>query len=333
MSSCEKLPVLTFLIFLPSSSSFPPSSYLSTRVTSSLSYPSKRSGGDHPISSLARIISPVEISFDDTISSSLEGNAFDNYSYQQLERKRDSKIRKFRPMETSLERDNCSTRLLVHRFKGKIGKISEQRSGLAERLVRLLHSRPCRYRIVTRWTGDARKQGSSNGRVAGSNRNLVRATFLGEARHTEGIVPSSRIWTYLCPFRFENSWLSRRRVSAAGESFLLSDVSTAYLPSIKRLGLRNAAFRLVKYSDGSIRTTWIYAQRSRQTRPDVSRRRGLVLNGKENRGGGGGTYRKHPVETRRNLLRLEESSASILRQLGRTGSFVTSLGKLKKIYK
>lgn len=247
---------------------------------------------------LARIISPVEISFDDTISSSLEGNAFDNYSYQQLERKRDSKIRKFRPMETSLERDNCSTRLLVHRFKGKIGKISEERSGLAERLVRLLHSssRPCRYRIVTRWTGDARKQGSSNGRVAGSNRNLVRATFLGEARHTEGIVPSSRIWTYLCPFRFENSWLSRRRVSAAGESFLLSDVSTAYLPSIKRLGLRNAAFRLVKYSDGSIRTTWIYAQRSRQTRPDVSRRRGLVLNGKENRGGGGGTYRKHPVD-------------------------------------
>lgn len=90
-----------------------------------------------------------------------------SYSYKQLERKRDSKIRKFRPMETSLERDNCSTRLLVHRFKGKIGKISEERSGLAERLVRLLHSssRPCRYRIVTRWTGDARKQGSSNGRV------------------------------------------------------------------------------------------------------------------------------------------------------------------------
>lgn len=62
----------------------------------------------------------------------------------------------------------------------------------------------------------------------------------------------------------------RRRRKLSGST----DVSTAYLPSIKRLGLRNAAstaFRLVKYSDGSIRTTWIYAQRSRQTRPDASR--------------------------------------------------------------
>lgn len=287
------MPVLTFLIFLPSSSSFPPSSYLSTRVTSSLSYPSKRSGGDHPISSLARIISPVEISFDDTISSSLEGNAFDSYSYQQLERKRDSKIRKFRWKPLS---NNCSTRLLVHRFKGKIGKISEERSGLAERLVRLLHSssRPCRYRIVTRWTGDARKQGSSNGRVGieiwyGQLSLARRGTRKASFHRAE----SGRIFALFA---------SKTRGSLGDacpppeKAFCFPTFPPLISLRLNVRGLRNAAFRLVKYSDGSIRTTWIYAQRSRQTRPDVSRRRGLVLNGKENRGGGGGMYRKHPVD-------------------------------------
>lgn len=199
-------------------------------------------------------------------------------------------------MGTSLERDNCSTRLLVHRFKGKIGKISEERSGLAERLVRLLHSssRPCRYRIVTRWTGDARKQGSSNGRVG------IEIWYgqLSLARHGTRKASFHRAESG----RIFALFASKTRGSLGDacpppeKAFCFPTFPPLISLRLNVRGLRNAAFRLVKYSDGSIRTTWIYAQRSRQTRPDVSRRRGLVLNGKENRGGGGGMYRKHPVD-------------------------------------
>lgn len=165
--------------------------FISTRVTSLLSYPSKAAAITTPFRrsnnftrNLARIgIREEEKSTKETIIIP---------SYEQLERKRDSKIRKF-PMETSLERDNYPIRFLFHRFGKKIE--IEWSDFCAARWT-------CRYRIVTRRTLVNKDRVMDE--FAGSNRNLVRATFLGEARHTEAKKASFRIWTYLCPFRFEN---------------------------------------------------------------------------------------------------------------------------------